>query len=83
MDALFLPLHGAMVTEHEEDGEGALLEALRAKTGRALPIAVTLDLHANVTDPGSAPPSSGSPSRSAATWPATTRARSSPPRPAR
>ena len=48
--ALFLPLHGAMVTEHEEDGEGALLEALRAKVGRALPIAVTLDLHANVTE---------------------------------
>lgn len=50
VDALFLPLHGAMVTEHEEDGEGALLEALRAKTGSALPVAVTLDLHANVTD---------------------------------
>ena len=48
--ALFLPLHGAMVTEHEEDGEGALLEALRAKVGRALPVAVTLDLHANVTE---------------------------------
>jgi microcystin degradation protein MlrC len=27
-----------------------LLEALRAKVGRALPIAVTLDLHANVTE---------------------------------
>ena len=50
IDALFLPLHGAMVTEHADDGEGALLEALRAKVGRALPIAVTLDLHANVTD---------------------------------
>ncbi|MHA1151135.1 MAG: M81 family metallopeptidase [Alphaproteobacteria bacterium] len=50
VDALFLPLHGAMVTEHEEDGEGAILEALRAKVGRELPIAVTLDLHANVTD---------------------------------
>jgi microcystin degradation protein MlrC len=50
IDALFLPLHGAMVTEHEEDGEGALLEALRAKVGREVPIAVTLDLHANVTE---------------------------------
>jgi microcystin degradation protein MlrC len=49
IDALFLPLHGAMVAEHEEDGEGALLEALRAKVGREMPIAVTLDLHANVT----------------------------------
>ncbi len=50
IDALFLPLHGAMVTEHADDGEGALLEALRAKVGRALPISVTLDLHANVTE---------------------------------
>ncbi len=50
VDALFLPLHGAMVTEHADDGEGALLEALRAKVGRGLPIAVTLDLHANVTE---------------------------------
>jgi microcystin degradation protein MlrC len=50
VDGLFLPLHGAMVTEHADDGEGALLEALRAKVGRGLPIAVTLDLHANVTE---------------------------------
>jgi microcystin degradation protein MlrC len=50
VDALFLPLHGAMVTEHADDGEGAILEALRAKVGRDLPIAVSLDLHANMTD---------------------------------
>ena len=49
VDGLFLPLHGAMVTEHADDGEGALLEAIRAKVGREVPIAVTLDLHANVT----------------------------------
>ncbi len=49
IDALFLPLHGAMVTEHADDGEGALLEAIRAQVGREVPIAVTLDLHANVT----------------------------------
>jgi microcystin degradation protein MlrC len=50
VDGLFLPLHGAMVSEHADDGEGALLEALRAKVGRELPIAVTLDLHANVSE---------------------------------
>ncbi len=50
VDAMLLPLHGAMVTEHADDGEGALLEALRAKVGRELPIAVTLDLHANVSE---------------------------------
>lgn len=50
VDAMLLSLHGAMVCEHTEDGEGALLEALRARYGREMPIGVTLDLHANVTD---------------------------------
>ncbi len=49
VDGMLLPLHGAMVTEHAEDGEGALLDAIREKTGPGLPIAATLDLHANVT----------------------------------
>jgi microcystin degradation protein MlrC len=44
-----LALHGAMVTETEDDAEGALLEALRGALGPALPIIVTLDLHANAT----------------------------------
>ncbi|RMD63698.1 MAG: M81 family peptidase [Alphaproteobacteria bacterium] len=50
VSAMLLQLHGAMVAEHADDGEGALLEAIRARFGRTLPIAVTLDLHANVTD---------------------------------
>jgi len=49
-DALLLALHGAMVCSHVDDGEGALLEEVRAVIGREIPIAVTLDLHANVTD---------------------------------
>jgi microcystin degradation protein MlrC len=48
-DGIFLMLHGAMVTEFCEDGEGEILRRLRAVTGRDLPIAVTLDPHANVT----------------------------------
>jgi microcystin degradation protein MlrC len=44
-----LALHGAMVTETEDDAEGALLEALRGALGPAMPIIVTLDLHANAT----------------------------------
>ena len=44
-----LALHGAMVTETEDDAEGALLEALRGVLGPAIPIIVTLDLHANAT----------------------------------
>ncbi|GAA6202778.1 M81 family metallopeptidase [Aquicoccus sp. SU-CL01552] len=47
-DAIYLDLHGAMVAEHVDDGEGALLSRLRAKVGD-LPIVVSLDLHANVT----------------------------------
>lgn len=48
-DGILLALHGAMVTERDEDGEGALLQAIRAKAGPDIPICVSLDLHANVT----------------------------------
>lgn len=49
-DAVLLQLHGAMVCEHADDGESALLSLLRKRVGRDVPIAVTHDLHANVTD---------------------------------
>ena len=49
-DALLLCLHGAMACEYTEDGEGELLALIRARIGTAVPIAATLDLHANVTD---------------------------------
>ena len=48
-DAVYLDLHGAMVCEHLEDGEGALLARLRAAVGEA-PLVASLDLHANVTE---------------------------------
>jgi microcystin degradation protein MlrC len=49
-DAVFLDLHGAMVVEDRtDDGEGTLLERIRA-IAPSIPIAVSLDLHANVTD---------------------------------
>ncbi|MCG5077641.1 M81 family metallopeptidase [Paraburkholderia tagetis] len=47
-DAVMLDLHGAMVAEQTPDGEGDLLERVRAALPRA-PIAVALDLHGNVT----------------------------------
>jgi len=47
-DAAFLALHGAMVAEHLDDGEGELLRRLRAAAPR-LPIAVGLDFHAHMT----------------------------------
>src|SRR5215468_10230970 len=48
-DAATLDLHGAMVAETTEDGEGTLLERIRA-LAPGLPIAVTYDLHANLSD---------------------------------
>jgi len=49
LDGICLSLHGAMVTETEDDAEGALLEALRGIVGADIPIVATLDLHANAT----------------------------------
>ncbi|MEJ0067575.1 MAG: M81 family metallopeptidase [Pseudomonadota bacterium] len=49
IDGVLLHLHGAMVTETHEDGEGELLKRLRAVIGPDTPVVVTLDLHANVT----------------------------------
>jgi microcystin degradation protein MlrC len=47
-DALFLDLHGAMVAEGTDDGEGTLLTRIRSLRPD-LPIAVSLDLHTNLT----------------------------------
>ena len=49
IDAVYLDLHGAMVTEHLNDGEGEILSRVRQVIGRDLPLVVSLDLHANVT----------------------------------
>ncbi len=49
LDALYLDLHGAMVTQSFEDGEGELLQRLRKIVGTELPLVASLDLHANVT----------------------------------
>jgi microcystin degradation protein MlrC len=49
LDAVYLDLHGAMVTEHLDDGEGEMLARVREVIGNHLPLVVSLDLHANVT----------------------------------
>ena len=49
LDAVYLDLHGAMVTEHLDDGEGEVLARVRKVIGKELPLVVSLDLHANVT----------------------------------
>jgi microcystin degradation protein MlrC len=48
-DGIMLDLHGAMVTESLEDGEGDFLKRLRA-IDPVTPIAVSLDMHANLYD---------------------------------
>jgi microcystin degradation protein MlrC len=50
IDGVLLHLHGAMVVDSYEDGEGELLARLRRILGADAPIVVTLDLHANVTE---------------------------------
>jgi microcystin degradation protein MlrC len=49
IDAVYLDLHGAMVSEHLDDGEGEILARVRRVIGNELPLVVSLDLHANVT----------------------------------
>jgi len=48
-DAVYLDLHGAMVSEHCQDGEGETLRRVRAVIGPNLPLVASLDLHANIT----------------------------------
>jgi len=50
VDAVLLQLHGAMVADHTDDGEGLLLRMLRLELGPSVVIGATLDLHANVTE---------------------------------
>lgn len=51
-DAVLLDLHGAMVTQSHEDGEGELLRRIRATAPwtATVPIGVALDMHTNLYD---------------------------------
>ena len=48
-DGILLALHGAMVLDFSEDGDGEILRRIRAALPRETPIAITLDPHANVS----------------------------------
>jgi len=48
-DAVYLDLHGAMVAENTEDGEGELLKRVRGIVGETIPVVASLDYHANLT----------------------------------
>src|SRR6266852_4332111 len=49
VDAVYLDLHGAMVAEHFEDGEGELMRRVRAVVGDRIPLVASLDYHTNMT----------------------------------
>lgn len=50
VDGVLLPLHGAAAAEDVGDLEGDLIAAVRSIVGPEIPIVVTLDLHADVTE---------------------------------
>ena len=49
VDGVYLDLHGAMVVETYDDGEGEILRRVREAVGPRVPVIASLDLHANVT----------------------------------
>ncbi|WP_420445151.1 M81 family metallopeptidase [Candidatus Poriferisodalis sp.] len=48
-DAILLALHGAAASEIHRDADGEILERVRRLVGADVPIAVTYDMHANVS----------------------------------
>ena len=50
LDGVLLSLHGAMVAESFPDGDGEILRRVRQAIGPAVPLVVTLDFHANLTE---------------------------------
>src|SRR5918995_165729 len=49
LDGILLALHGAMVTEIDDDGDGYVLQNVREIVGPDVPVVATLDLHANIS----------------------------------
>ncbi len=49
IDGLLLGLHGAMVIEGIDDGEGEYLRRVRELVGPDMPVVMELDLHANIS----------------------------------
>jgi microcystin degradation protein MlrC len=50
VDAVYICSHGAALTTEEDDPDGVLFEKVREIVGPDVPIAATLDLHANVSE---------------------------------
>lgn len=49
LDGILISFHGAMVLQNSDDCEGDLLEEIRAIVGPKIPIFISMDFHANVT----------------------------------
>ena len=49
LEGVYLDLHGAMVTDDHDDGEGEILRRVRELIGPRVPLVASLDLHGNVT----------------------------------
>jgi microcystin degradation protein MlrC len=50
VDAVYICAHGAALTTEDDDPDGALFAMVREIVGPDVPIAATLDLHANVSE---------------------------------
>ena len=50
VDGVFLSCHGSMVATDADDPEGSLAASVREIVGPHVPVAMSLDLHGNVTD---------------------------------
>ena len=50
LDGIFVALHGAMATQTSNAGETQFLREIRRVVGEGIPLAITLDLHANISD---------------------------------
>ncbi len=50
VDAVYICSHGAGLTTEEDDPDGVLFERVREIVGPGVPVAATLDLHANVSE---------------------------------
>src|SRR5918995_689938 len=48
-DGVLLALHGAMVSDEDDDPDAAIITAVRSVIATETPFVVTMDLHANVT----------------------------------
>jgi len=49
IDGFYMVLHGGMLVDEIGDGSGMILQHLRRKLGKDIPIVASVDLHANIT----------------------------------